>query len=130
MDKSTNHDTEVSTNEKTYTGSRASHEDQRPQIRRTLVAEGSRSIDQSTDAIGLNGRADEGRAPSGGCTGSFLALGELLFGVGGLSAVVGVAEDGSEDGERGGVGEDRAEGDRGGLDGWEVCRRGRKKVSE
>ena len=34
--------------------------------------------------------------------------------------MVSVAEDGSEDGERGGVGEERAEGDGGGLDGWEV----------
>ena len=35
--------------------------------------------------------------------------------------MIGVAEDGSKDGERGGVGEDRAEGDGGGLDRWEVC---------
>lgn len=45
---------------------------------------------------------------------------ELLLGVGGLGAVVGVAEDGAEDGEGGGVVEDRAQGDGGGLDWWEV----------
>jgi len=34
--------------------------------------------------------------------------------------VVGVTEDGAEDSEGGSVVEDRAEGDGGGLDGWEV----------
>ena len=34
--------------------------------------------------------------------------------------MVGVAEDGAEDGEGGGVVEDRAEGDGGGLDGGEI----------
>jgi hypothetical protein len=38
-----------------------------------------------------------------------------------LGAVVGVAEDGAEDGEGGGVVEDCAEGDGGWLDWWEVC---------
>jgi hypothetical protein len=37
-----------------------------------------------------------------------------------LGAVVGVAEDGGEDGEGNGVVEDGAEGDGGGLDGGEV----------
>lgn len=37
--------------------------------------------------------------------------------------MVGVTEDGAENSEGGGVVEDRAEGDSGWLDGWEVCRR-------
>ena len=44
-----------------------------------------------------------------------------LIPVGGLSAVVGVAEDWAEDGERGGVVEDRAEGDGRWLDWWQIC---------
>lgn len=38
--------------------------------------------------------------------------------------MVGVAEDGAEDRERGGVVEDRAEGDGGGLDGGKIWGRG------
>ena len=38
--------------------------------------------------------------------------------------MVGVAENGSEDGERDGVGVDGAEGDGRGLDGWEIWRLG------
>ena len=75
---------------------------------------------QSTDAIGLKGTASEGGSPGSGSAGSLLRLGKLLFGVGGLGAVVGVAEDGSEDGEGDEVGVGSAEGNGRRLDGWEV----------
>lgn len=69
----------------------------------------------------MNGTSDQRRAPSGGGTGSLLGFEELLLGVGRLSAVVSVTEDRGEDGERGGVVEDCAEGNRRGLDRGEVC---------
>ena len=106
--------------EKTYAWCRASHEDQRTQVCRTLVAHGTRSIDQSTDTVGLNSGSNQRRAPGGGGRGGLLRLEELLLGIGGLGTVVGVTEDGGENGERGGVVEYCAEGDRRGLDGWKV----------
>ena len=111
--------------QKTYTGSRAGHKDQTPQIRRTLVAERSGRVDQGADTVRLNRAADERRAPSGCGGGSLLRLEELLLGVSGLGPVVGVAKERGHDGERGGVVEDGAEGNGAGLDGWEVCGTGR-----
>ena len=93
-----------------YAWCRASHEDQTAQISRSLVAQGTRSVDQRSDTIGLDGAPDQRRAPSGGGTGSLLRLEEFLLRVGGLGAVVGVTEDRGEDGERGGVVENCAKG--------------------
>lgn len=106
---------------RTYRRSRASHEDQTAHVGSALVAEGASGIEQSTDAVRLDTGADEGGTPGGSGGSSLLALEELLLGVGGLGLAVGVAEDGAEDGKRDGVVVDRAEGDGGRLDRWEVC---------
>lgn len=87
----------------TYSGSRRSKEDQCPEVGRPLVAQSASSVDQSTDAISLDGRAGERRAPASSSGGSLAALEELLLRVGGLGLLVGIAEDGAEDGERDGV---------------------------
>ncbi len=105
----------------TYTGGRASHEDQTSQVGSTSVAERAGGVHQSTDAISLQGAAGERGTPGGGGGGGLLGLEEFLLGVGGLGAVVGVAKDRSEDGERGGVVEDGAERNGGGFHWWEVC---------
>ncbi len=94
----------------TYAWCRASHENQTPQVSRSLVAQGTGSVDQGSDTIGLDGTPDQRRAPSGGGTSSLLGLEEFLLGIGGLGAVIGVTEDRGEDGERGGVVEDCAKG--------------------
>lgn len=106
---------------RTYAWCGRGHEDQAAQVGGTLVAERTGSVDQGTDTIGLDGAADKGAAPGGGGRGGLLRLEEFLLGVGGLSAVVGVTEQRAENGERGGVVEESAEGDGRGLDGWEVC---------
>ena len=107
----------------TYGRSRGGEEDQRAEVGSALVGESAGSVDESTNTVGLDGGADEGSAPGGGGRGGLLRLEELLLGVGGLSLAVGVAEDRAEDGKGDGVVVDGAEGDRGGLDGREVCRR-------
>lgn len=101
----------------TYRRSRAGHEDQRSEVGSTLVAEGSGGVDQSTNTVGLDGRADEGGSPSSSSGGSLLGLDELLLGVSSLGAVVGVTENGTEDSQGSGVVEDRAERDGRGLNG-------------
>lgn len=92
----------------TYRRSGASHEDQTAQVGGTLVAQRAGGVDESTHTVGLDGGADDGRAPRGGGTGGLLGPDELLLGVGRLGARVRVAEDGGQDGERGGVCEDGA----------------------
>lgn len=92
----------------TYRRSGASHKDQTAQVGGTLVAQRTGGVDQSTDTVGLDGGADDGRTPRGGGTSGFLGPDELLLGVGRLGAAVGVAEDGGQDGERGGVCEEGA----------------------
>ena len=101
--------------------SRAGEEDQATHVCRALVAQRARGIEQRTHAVRLDGGADEASAPCRRGGGSLLRLEELLLGVGGLGLAIGLAEDGAEDRERGGVREDSADGDGGGLDGREVC---------
>ncbi|KAI6763737.1 hypothetical protein HG530_007526 [Fusarium avenaceum] len=103
----------------TYTGSGGSKEDERSEVSSALVAQGASGVDESTDTVGLESRASEGRTPGESSTGSLLGADELLLGVGGLSALVGLAEDGGEDGELNTVVESSAQGDSGGLDGGE-----------
>lgn len=107
----------------TYTGSGGSKEDERSEVSSALVAQGASGVDESTDTVGLESRASEGRTPGESSTGSLLGADELLLGVGGLSALVGLAEDGGEDGELNTVVESSAQGDSGGLDGGEVVQR-------
>lgn len=103
-----------------YGRSRAGEEDQAAEVGGALVGESTSGVDESTDTVRLDGRADEGSAPGGSGRGGLLGLEELLLGVGGLGLAVGVAEDGAEDGKGDGVVVDGAEGDRGGLNGREV----------
>ena len=104
----------------TYGWCTAGEEDQGPQVGGTLVAQGTSGIDQGSDTVALDGRTDEGRAPGRGGRGSFLGLEELLLGVGGLGAVVGVTKERRKDSEGGSMVEDGAEGDGRRLDRWEI----------
>jgi hypothetical protein len=105
-----------------YGRSGGGEEDQRSEVGGALVGESASGVDEGTDTVGLDGRADEGSTPGSGGGGSLLGLEELLLGVGGLGLAVGVAEDGAEDGKGDGVVVDGAEGDSGGLNGREVWR--------
>lgn len=104
----------------TYGRSRAGEEDQGAEVSGALVGESASGVDEGTNTVGLNGRADEGSTPGGGGGGSLLGLEELLLGVGGLGLAVGVTEDGAKNGKGDGVVVDRAEGDGRGLDGGKV----------
>lgn len=105
----------------TYGGSGRCEEDQRAEVGGSLVGESASSVDQSTDTVCLDGRADDRATPRGGGGCGLLAVEVLLLGVGLLRAAVGVTEDGAEDSQRDGVVEGRAEGDSRWLDGRQVC---------
>lgn len=107
----------------TYGRSGAGEEDQGAEVSSALVGKSASGVDEGTDTVRLDGRADEGSTPGRGGGGSLLGLEELLLGVGGLGLTVGVTENGSEDSKGDGVAVDGAKGDRGGLDGREVCRK-------
>ena len=104
----------------TYRRSSRGEKDQRTEVTGALVCEGTSGVDESTDTVGLDGGASEGRSPRRGGGGSLLRVEELLLGVGSLGAAVGLAEDGAEDSERDGVVEGGAEGDSRRLNGREV----------
>lgn len=104
----------------TYAWSRASEEDQCSEISSTLIAQGTGSINQSSNTVSLNGTANERATPSSGSTGSLLRLDEFLLGVGGLGAVVGVTEDWGQNTQGGSVGEKCSQGNGRGLNGGEV----------
>lgn len=104
----------------TYRRTVRCHEDETSQVGGALVAQSTGGIDESGNAVGLNGRADDGRAPGRGRGGRLLGLEKLLLAVSCLGAVVGVAEQGGQDGGRRDLVEDDAQGDRRRLDGWEV----------
>lgn len=106
--------------QETYRRGSRSHEDERAKVSSALVAERACRVDQGSNTIRLDRGADERRAPGRSRSGSFLGLEELFFGVGFLGTAVGLAEEGSHDGEGGDMVEDGAERDGGGLDGWEV----------
>jgi hypothetical protein len=105
----------------TYGRSSGSEEDQGAEVSSALVGKGAGSVDQSTNTVRLDGRADNGATPRGSGGGSLLAVEVLLLGVGLLRAAVCVTEDGSENSQRDGVVEGRAEGDGRGLDRGKVC---------
>lgn len=102
-------------------GRRGGGEDEAAEVGGALVAQGGRGVDEGPDAVALEGGADEGGAPGGDGGGGLAGLDELLLGVGELCALVGLAEDGAQDGQLDAVVEDEAEGDGRGLDGGEVC---------
>lgn len=85
------------------------------------MAQGARGIEQSAHAVALQGRTDERGAPGDGGAAGLAGADELLLCVGGLCALVGLAEDGGEDDEVDAVVEEGAEGDGGGFNGREVC---------
>lgn len=84
------------------------------------MAQRARGIEQRTHAVALQGRAHKGRAPGESRAAGLARADKLLLGVGGLCAVVRLAEDGREDDEVDAVVEEGAEGDGRGLDGREV----------
>jgi hypothetical protein len=47
----------------TYRGSSGGEEDQRAEVGGALVGEGAGGVDQSTNAVCLDGRADDGATP-------------------------------------------------------------------
>lgn len=104
----------------TYTRGGSGEEDQCSQVSSTLVAQGTCGIDQGSNTVSLNGASGKGATPSGGSTGGFLGLEELFLGVGSLSAVVGIAEDGGQDSQGGSVGEDGTQCNSRGLNGGKV----------
>lgn len=104
----------------TYTGSRGSEEDETTEVSSALVAQSTSSVNQSTNTVALQGGTDERGTPGERSTAGLLGADELLLGVGKLSALVCLAEDGSEDSELDAVVEGRAEGDGRGLDRGEV----------
>jgi hypothetical protein len=104
----------------TYGRSSGSEEDQRTEVSSALVGEGASGVDQSTNTVRLDGRADDGATPRGGGGGSLLAVEVLLLGVGLLRATVCVTEDGAENSQGDSVVEGRAESDGRGLDGGKV----------
>jgi hypothetical protein len=112
-----------SARDKTYGRSRAGEEDQAAEVGGALVGESASGVDEGTNTVRLDGRADKGSAPGGGGRGGLLGLEELLLGVGGLGLTVGVAEDGAENSKGDGVVVDGAEGDSRGLNRREVWRR-------
>lgn len=105
---------------RTYTWSGRGEEDQGPKVGSTLVAESTSGIDKCGNTVGLNTGSDERRAPAGGSGGGFTRLEELFAAVRGFGALVGVTEERSEHGQRGGLVEDDAKGDCRRLDRWEV----------
>jgi len=105
---------------KTYRRSSRSEEDESTEVRSTLLGHCASSVDKSTDTVGLDGRAGDGATPCGSSGGSLLGLEELLLGVGGLGAVVGLAKEGAHHGEREGMAVGGADGDGRGLDGRKV----------
>jgi hypothetical protein len=102
----------------TYRGSGRSEEDQRAEVSSTLVGESTSGVDQSTDTVCLDGRADDGASPGSSGGSGLLAVEVLLLGVSLLRAAVGITEDGAEHSEGDGVVEGRAKSDGRGLDGW------------
>lgn len=109
-------------NRQTYGRSGRGSEDQATEVGSTLVGESASGVEESTNTVGLEGRAGKGSTPGSGSRGSLLGLEELLLGVGSLSLTVGVTEDGAEDGEGGEVVESSADSDGRRLNGREVCR--------
>ena len=104
----------------TYGRSGRGSEDQTTEVGSALVGEGTGGVEQSTNTVGLEGRAGKGSTPGSGGRSSLLGLEELLLGVGGLGLTVGVTEDGAEDGEGGEVVEGSADSDGRRLNGREV----------
>lgn len=95
----------------TYGWSRRRSENQGTEVCGALVGQGTSGLEQSSDTVGLKGRAGQGSSPGGASRGSLLGLEELLSRVGGLGLAVSLAKDWAEDGERGDVVEDSAERD-------------------
>lgn len=110
----------TTSNHLTYRRSSRSEENQRAKVSSALVGEGTGSVDQSTNTVRLDSRADNGASPRSGSSGGLLAVEVLLLGVCLLCATVRVTKDGAEDSEGDGVVEGRAKGNGRGLDGRKV----------
>ena len=103
-----------------YRRSSAGEEDQTTKVGSSLVGEGAGGIDESSNTIRLNCRAEQRATVRSTCTGGLLGLEKLLGCASSLGFAVGIAKDGGEHRERGGVSEDSAEGNCRRLDGRKV----------
>ncbi len=103
-----------------YSGSTGSKEDQAAEVRCALVAQRAGGVDQSTDTVRLQSRADQGGTPGDGHTTGLLGADELLLRVGSLGALVRLPEERSKESQLGGVVESRAEGDGRRLNGRKI----------
>lgn len=81
----------------TYAGSRGSEEDETAEVGGALVGERAGGVDEGADSVGLEGGADEGGTPGDGGGAGLLGAEEFLLAVGGLGALVGLAEEGGQD---------------------------------
>jgi len=63
----------------TYSGSRCGSEDESTEVSGALVAESAGGVDESTNTVRLQSRADERRAPGNGGGRGLLGAGELLL---------------------------------------------------
>lgn len=108
----------------TYSWGGRCKEDESTEVGGSLVRESAGSVDQRTDTVRLDGRANEGSTPGSAGRGSLLGLEELLSRVGGLCAAVGVAKEWAEDGKRCSVVEDGTKRNGGWLDGGKVVKSG------
>lgn len=101
-------------------GSGGGREDQTAEVGCALVAQSGSGVDESADTVSLEGRADEGGAPGDGSRAGLLGADELLLGVRGLSALVGLAEERRQHGQLDAVVEEGAKGNSRGLHRREV----------
>ena len=100
----------------TYTGCRASHENQTAEISGAFVAQGASGVDQSADTVRLDCAASKRGSPGCGSAGGLLGLEEFFLGIGLLCTVVRVTKNRCKDGERSGVGKDGPKRNGGWLD--------------
>jgi hypothetical protein len=115
------HVTSQGTGGRTHHRSRSSSENKTTEVGSALVAQSASRINESADAIGLEAGADKGGTPGGSGTAGLLGADELLLGVGGLGALVGLSEDGGQYGELDALIEGEADGDGRGLDRGKIC---------
>ena len=83
-------DIENGTKGKAYAWCRASEENQTSEISSSFVAQDAGGVDQSANAVGLNGAADDRRSISSSGAGGLFRLEEFFLRVRSLGTTVGV----------------------------------------
>lgn len=114
-------DTKRGVKRKTHAWCGASKENQASEESRSFVAQNAGRVDQSTDAVRLNGAANNGRSISSSGSGGLLGLEKLFLGIRGLGTAVGIPKEGGEDGKRSRVIKYRAESDSRRLHSGQIC---------